>query len=151
MYGAVRFGSNPLKARWLSATLQGIALLGIAGCSNFSSSYEMRLASHLSETGAKMYGAYWCPHCATQKKSFGGAASQIPYVECDPDGLNTQASVCQMEEIWAYPTWVIDGDRYVGAQPLFRLAEYSGFEESTEAATSPVQPSEQTGGYSSAP
>ncbi|MEL6854747.1 MAG: hypothetical protein AAFO83_06510 [Cyanobacteria bacterium J06607_13] len=93
-------------------------------------SYEARLADHLSETGAKMYGAYWCPHCAVQKDYFGGAVSQIPYVECDAEGFNSQAELCAEKGIAAYPTWIIDGEYYPGAQPLGRLARLSGFEGS---------------------
>ena len=100
----------------------------LAGCSSLPGSYEARLADYLSETGAKMYGAYWCPHCAVQKDYFGGAASQIPYVECDLEGFNAQAELCDSVGIEAYPTWIIGGDRYMGAQSLSELAALSGFE-----------------------
>ena len=102
----------------------------IAGCSTLPTSYESRLANHLSETGAKMYGAYWCPHCATQKDYFGAAASELPYVECDPAGFEAQVELCDLAGVEAYPTWVIEGDRYPGAQPLAQLALFSGFEGS---------------------
>ena len=45
--------------------------------------FEGALARHLRETGAVMYGAYWCPHCTEQKALFGDAAKDVPYVECD--------------------------------------------------------------------
>ena len=35
---------------------------------------EIALAKHLSKTGAKMYGAFWCGHCANQKEVFGKEA-----------------------------------------------------------------------------
>lgn len=76
-----------------------------------------------------MYGAYWCPHCARQKQYFKGAANRLPYVECDENGLNAQVELCQAAEITAYPTWIIEGEYYQGAQPLRKLAELSGFEE----------------------
>ena len=44
-------------------------------------SYEAQLAKHLTEEGAVMYGAYWCPHCSDQKQSFGKAFKYIQYVE----------------------------------------------------------------------
>ncbi len=105
-----------------------ISLL-LTSCSSLPNSYEAKLADHLADTGAKMYGAYWCPHCATQKKYFGGAASRIPYIECDEKGLNAQVELCQVAEIEAYPTWIIEGEYYLGAQPLRRLAELSGFDD----------------------
>ena len=46
------------------------------------------LAKHLKETGAKMYGAFWCSHCLDQKLLFGSeAVKEMPYIECFPDGF----------------------------------------------------------------
>ena len=110
-----------------------IAFLGLlTGCSSLDSSYEARLANHLTETGAKMYGAYWCPHCATQKDYFGGSASRLPYIECDPEGFSAQVELCDAAGVEAYPTWVIEGEQYLGAQPLGELATLSGFESPTD-------------------
>ncbi len=100
----------------------------LTSCSSLPNSYKATLADHLADTGAKMYGAYWCPHCATQKKYFGGAASRVPYIECDEKGLNAQVELCQTAEIEAYPTWIIEGEYYQGAQSLRTLAELSSFE-----------------------
>src|SRR3989344_3569664 len=30
-------------------------------------------AQCLTDNGAKMFGAYWCPHCSDQKKMFGSS------------------------------------------------------------------------------
>lgn len=90
---------------------------------------EVALAQHLSQIGAKMYGAYWCPHCQDQKKLFGReGAKQMPYVECDPGGANSQAALCQSEGIKGYPTWKINGQTYSGTQTLQQLAQYSGYQ-----------------------
>lgn len=97
-------------------------------------SYEVQLADYLSNTGAKMYGAYWCPHCARQKQLFGDAAALLPYVECDPRGVNAQVDLCNIVGISAYPTWQIKGEFYLGARPLKRLAILSGFAESNDTA-----------------
>lgn len=89
---------------------------------------EIALAKHLSETGAKMYGSYWCNHCQDQKELFGRqAAAQMPYVECDPAGANSQAAICQSEGVKGYPTWKVNGQTYSGTQSLQQLAEYSGY------------------------
>jgi glutaredoxin len=103
------------------------ALTLLWGCSALPNSYETQLAEHLTATGAKMYGAYWCPHCAAQKDFFKAGADSLPYVECDPAGLNAQAERCQAEGIEVYPTWIIEGEFYTGAQPLSQLAALSGF------------------------
>ncbi len=116
-------------AQRLSFSLMVAILFGaMAGCSELPNSDEARLADHLTETGAKMYGAYWCPHCAAQKDYFGAAASRIPYVECDPAGFGAQVDLCDSVGIESYPTWIIQGEYYLGAQPLGELAELSGFD-----------------------
>lgn len=136
-------------SNWLSGHLRvsriGFAALALlSSCSTLPNSYEARLADHLSATGAKMYGAYWCPHCAVQKDSFGGAVDHIPYIECDPEGFDAQPELCQAEGIDAYPTWVIGSDRYLGTQTLGKLARLSGFEQPAVRDEVPPTPS----GYS---
>ena len=94
---------------------------------------EMALARHLSELGATMYGAYWCPHCDRQKNLFGQEAfALINYVECDPEGPNAQPSQCKAANIKSYPTWQIEGETYRGTIPLAQLAEISGYQGPTE-------------------
>ncbi|MGG6294332.1 vitamin K epoxide reductase family protein [Leptolyngbya sp. AN02str] len=90
---------------------------------------EIQLAEHLKQVGAVMYGAYWCPHCHDQKQLFGEtAAKQINYVECAPDGANSQTSLCQSKtEVRGYPSWEINGTFYAGTQTLQQLAEHSGY------------------------
>ncbi len=131
----------------VAGQLATVAML--SACSSLPNAYEGRLADHLTETGAKMYGAYWCPHCARQKQAFGGSVNRIPYVECDPEGFNSQAQLCWTEGIEAYPTWIIEGERYLGVQPLGKLADLSGFEADGEdiPADSDL---DSAGGYSSA-
>lgn len=112
-----------------------IALSQLTSCQDLSldqltaPSYESQLAEYLSSTGAKMYGAYWCPHCARQKQLFGNAAQLVPYVECDARGANAQIALCDQAAISAYPTWQIRGEFYLGVQPLKQLAILSGFEQ----------------------
>lgn len=86
------------------------------------------LASHLSERGAIFYGAYWCPHCQTQKKMFEASVDRLPYVECTPDGRNGSVSVtCRDANINDYPTWVIGTRRLNGAIEPRELARVSGY------------------------
>lgn len=90
--------------------------------------YAKALAIHLSQRGAKMYGASWCPHCIEQKEMFGASARRLPYVECSPGGQGTrQASECAAAGINLYPTWIIDGKRIQEVIPLPRLAELTAF------------------------
>ncbi|NEQ48946.1 MAG: hypothetical protein F6K11_02275 [Leptolyngbya sp. SIO3F4] len=113
-----------------------IGAIALTACQELSQltapSYESQLAEYLSNTDAKMYGAYWCPHCARQKNIFGNAAPLIPYIECDARGVNPQVDLCNAVGINAYPTWQINGQFYLGAQSLKRLAILSGFEEDND-------------------
>jgi uncharacterized membrane protein len=92
-----------------------------------ASPFQTRLAEHLTTTHAVMYGAYWCPHCADQKALFGAAASLLPYVECDPKGVGARPDLCERAGVKSYPTWVIEGQRLEGTQPLSELARVSHF------------------------
>lgn len=95
---------------------------------------EVALARHLNDTGAVMYGAWWCPHCHDQKQVFGAeAAETMPYVECAEDGVSPQVSLCRSKpQITGFPTWEIDGEFYPGTQSLERLAELSGYTGPTD-------------------
>ena len=94
-----------------------------------SSTAAIDLAKHLTKVGAKMYSAYWCPHCHEQKELFGKeAVSFLPYVECDANGLNPQPDLCKSKNIQGYPTWEIDGKLYSGRQPLADLANYANYQ-----------------------
>lgn len=102
-----------------------------------SSAAEIGLAKHLKQVGAKMYGAYWCPHCHDQKQLFGKEAAQIfTYVECATDGQNSQTALCQdiaskaqakTGQPFGFPTWEINGQFYSGTQSLTDLAKNSGY------------------------
>ncbi len=92
---------------------------------------EAALARHLRDSGAIMYGAYWCPHCQEQKALFGDAAHDLPYVECDPNGVNPRPDLCEKAGVKAFPTWVIGGQRREGVQSLSALAEASHFQPAT--------------------
>ncbi len=91
------------------------------------SGFEVALARHLRDKGAVMYGAYWCPHCQEQKAIFGDAAKDLPYVECDPNGVNARPDLCEKAGVKSFPTWVLGGNRREGVQSLQALADFSNF------------------------
>ena len=97
--------------------------------------FARALAQHLSQQGAKMYGASWCPHCIEQKELFGASARRLPYVECSPGGQGApQASACAAAGIRQYPTWIIGGQRFQEVLTLSRLAELTSFQPPAAAA-----------------
>jgi hypothetical protein len=95
-----------------------------------SGAAEVELAKHLTQKGAKMYGAYTCPHCYEQKQLFGKQAwNSVTYVECAPDAKkNPQPQVCAKAGVTGYPTWIVDGKLSPGVKKLAKLAELSGYQ-----------------------
>lgn len=86
-------------------------------------------AQCIKDSGAKFYGAFWCPHCQAQKALFGKSAKLLPYIECStPDGQNQQ-QICKDVGVTSYPTWFFPNgssttpDKVTGEQSLAILAE----------------------------
>ncbi|MGB0513851.1 MAG: vitamin K epoxide reductase family protein [Wenzhouxiangellaceae bacterium] len=90
---------------------------------------ELRaLAEHLDASGAKYYGAYWCPNCQEQRRVFGRSADRLPYVECSPNGRGAMVAFeCVAAGISAYPTWIINGRRFQQVLSVDELKRYSRF------------------------
>lgn len=104
-----------------------VSIIFLAGCSNSASQTE--LAKCLTEKGTKMYGAYWCPHCANQKSMFGNSFQYVTYVECSLPERAGVTEICKEQKIQRYPTWEFpDGSRLETVQALETLAEKSGCE-----------------------
>ena len=85
-------------------------------------------AQCLADKGVMMYGAWWCPHCANQKKLFGASFKKIKYVECAAAGnAQGQTLECVNAKITGYPTWVFaDASRTEGEMSLNALAQKTG-------------------------
>ncbi|MEO0433122.1 MAG: vitamin K epoxide reductase family protein [Cyanobacteria bacterium J06656_5] len=93
-----------------------------------SGASEIALAKHLTDIGAKKYGAWWCPHCHAQQTLFGKQAfDHVTYVECDEEGIDPQPNACRAAGVQSYPTWEINGQTYAGVQSLQSLAAASGY------------------------
>lgn len=81
-------------------------------------------ATCLKDKGAVFYGAFWCPHCQSQKKLFGSSQKLLPYVECSTADGKAQTQACIDKDVKSYPTWEFaDGSRLNGEIPLAQLAE----------------------------
>ncbi len=93
-----------------------------------SSANAIGLAKHLHKIGAKVYTAFWCPHCHNQKERFGEeAVKQLEVIECDSRGVKPQRQLCIDKKIRGFPTWEIDGKLYAGDRSLENLAELSKY------------------------
>src|SRR3989338_4753785 len=115
----------------------GIVAIGVIGALAWRGSNEGPgqyddFAKCLTEKGAKMYGAYWCPHCINQKEDFGKSWQYVTYVECSLPGGQAQTPVCKTAGIEGYPTWeFIDAEtqnktRASGELSFEQLSVYSG-------------------------
>lgn len=79
-------------------------------------------AQCIADSGAKFYGAWWCPHCQAQKALFGKSAKLLPYHECS-DKSQKQTQECDDLGIQSYPTWQFpDGTRETGEKTFDVLA-----------------------------
>ncbi|MFB6265743.1 MAG: vitamin K epoxide reductase family protein, partial [Candidatus Nanohaloarchaea archaeon] len=137
-------------AAW--AVLLFIGMFPILGTGKLGENHY-ELADCLADNNATMYGFDACPHCNRQKSLIGREAFKQEidrrgfYVRCQPrseaaeplgerasklssvEPLNastTQGEACTINVGAGTPTWVIDGEKYVGAQPLSKLAEAAG-------------------------
>lgn len=68
---------------------------------------------------ATLYVQYGCPHCRTQEELFGDDLEYIKLVDC-----YYERDKCS--NIQATPTWVINGEQYLGVQSLDKLKELTG-------------------------
>jgi thiol-disulfide isomerase/thioredoxin len=84
-------------------------------------------ASCISEKGAVFYGAFWCPHCQSQKAAFGRSERFLKYVECSTPDSQGQTKICADKGIKSYPTWEFaDGSREYGEISMDILARKTG-------------------------
>lgn len=114
--------------------LYGVLILTVAGTAYYlvqrSRHKYDAFARCLGDRGAKMYGAYWCPHCTEQKDKFAASLKYVPYVECGVEGKGpgAQTQVCKDEGIKQYPTWQFPptGQRIVSVFTLEELSDRTG-------------------------
>jgi len=130
--GSLRAGTLPSRefaSAWAYFTLVEQYKPNHPPVRSSSSKEEMALARHLKKIGAACYTAWWCPHCQEQRESFGKEAVEVaPFVECSSKNRR-QLPICRDQEIENYPTWIINGEKYLGGRDLSELVELSGFTE----------------------
>lgn len=81
----------------------------------------------LTQKQARMYGAFWCPHCADQEAMFGTSFKYVAYTECGIRGSRAEAPECVQAGIKHFPTWQFaDGERREGDQSLQVLSQKTG-------------------------
>jgi hypothetical protein len=83
-------------------------------------------AQCLAAKQVKMYGLYWCMHCAEQKEIFGESFKYVPYEECGIKGSRSEAPSCIQEGVKNFPAWQFASERHEGVLSLQVLSEKSG-------------------------
>jgi len=117
-----------MKKLWLWSIIGIVLVVGIfflVKGNEPSVNYDA-FAKCLTEKNAKMYGAYWCPHCIEQKKEFGKSWQYVSYIECSLPNNGGQTQVCQLEGIKGYPTWDFNGTKVEGKLSFEELSSRSG-------------------------
>jgi uncharacterized membrane protein/glutaredoxin len=127
--GLIWSSSVDPSTKEISNNIQGMPPAVIA----ISSPEKIKLAEHLTQEGAVMYNAYWCPHCHDQKELFGKvAAEKLNLVECAKDGFNNKRELCEAKGITGFPSWEINGSIDSGVKSLKELAELTNYKNSKD-------------------
>jgi hypothetical protein len=118
--------SNPLPII-VTAVVAVLVLGGAFYMIKNKSGAQDVLAKCLAEKQVKMYGLYWCEHCAEQKTMFGSSFKYVPYVECGIKGSRAEQPECIQAGIKNFPTWKFpDGSLAEGTRPLEFISQKSG-------------------------
>lgn len=104
----------------------GIVALGIILISIHSNANSGIVSASLAQCigqHSKLYVQYGCPHCADQEAMFGGNLKYLNYTDCFQQENRQQ---CINANITAVPTWIINGQRYLGVQSIPTLQNLTG-------------------------
>jgi hypothetical protein len=104
-----------------------LAVVAYGGWWYYSNHRYDNFAKCLASKQTKMYGLYWCPHCAEQKAMFGRAFRYVPYVECAIKGSRELAPACKAAGVKLFPSWQFGADTpKEGVFPLEELSDKTG-------------------------
>ena len=99
----------------------GKSILGQVIKNNENTGSLDSFAECLAEKGVILFINEGCPYCAKQKEIFGNSVQYLDIVKCEEYG-----GTCSENKIDRVPTWLINGEKYVGVQTLESLSEISG-------------------------
>jgi hypothetical protein len=104
-----------------------LAILAYAGHWYYVNHRYDGFAKCLASKQTKMYGLYWCPHCAEQKAMFGKAFRYVPYVECAIHGSRELAPECKAANVKLFPSWQFGTNPpKEGVFPMEELSDKTG-------------------------
>ncbi len=98
----------------------------ITGATTTEARDLVAFAKALAASGAKFYGAGWCPHCTATKELFEDGQSYLPFIEVT-NADRTPNQIAIDNNISSYPTWKFaNGKSLVGEQTLEKISSESG-------------------------
>ena len=124
--------SNASCAKRRKAQLSAVLIIwlvgALAGARYYRNHEYDSFAKCLANHEAKMYGLYWCPHCADQKAMFGAAFRYVLYEECAiKDKPSEMARSCQAVGVTQFPSWQFGTDPpQEGVLSLQELSDKTG-------------------------
>jgi len=114
---------SPSRKRLIWAGILATVLLAYVGFWYYSNHRYDGFAKCLASKQAKMYGLYWCPHCADQKAMFGKAFQYVPYVECAIKDSHELAPACSAAGVKLFPSWQFGTNKPI--EGVFQFQELS--------------------------
>jgi hypothetical protein len=120
--------ANPNSRRKLIWVGIVVALAGAYAAFWYYSNHRYDgFAKCLTSKQAKMYGLYWCPHCAEQKEMFGRAFHNVTYVECAIKDSHELAPECTAAGVKLFPSWQFGANPPIaGVFPMQELSDKTG-------------------------
>jgi hypothetical protein len=117
----------PSKSMMIWVGIIVLLALAYAGAWYYKNHRYDDFAKCLASKQTKMYGLYWCPHCAEQKAMFGKAFRYVPYVECAIKGSRALAPECEAAKVKLFPSWQFGSNPpKEGVFPMEELSDKTG-------------------------
>ena len=112
-----------IKKETLASAVVILAILILAGYLIFNKTSVQTSADIAKCIGEKsaIYVQTGCPHCADQEAMFGDNFKYLNSTDC-----YYKSQTCADAGIEAVPTWVINGQKYVGVQSIETLQNLTG-------------------------
>lgn len=98
----------------------GVLIFAIYLINKENSETPKEIAQCIGEKST-LYVQLGCPHCIKQENAFGENYKYLNVVDCYYD-----AKACIKSNITGTPTWVINGEKYIGFQSIEKLQELTG-------------------------
>lgn len=116
------------KSTWRYGVIVALLAAAFLGGRYYRDHRYDSFAKCLAAHQAKMYGLYWCPHCADQKAMFGAAFHYVPYQECAmKEKPGEMAAACKAAGVKLFPSWQFGNNPPVeGVFSLQELSDKSG-------------------------